>query len=159
MGIKKKPSVYEASDGTEFETQAEAERYQALTDAERQYRNASAAYGQMLAETQKTRDGVAFQFGLFQDYWYPIHWGGKPCVIRIGFIGRETYLEGDKLYLIPYQGDQGRNVKRVEVSEVFASETAAKAQLVEELEKYVASLQQEIAVLRGTIPNATDSVP
>jgi hypothetical protein len=62
MAIKSQPVVFEASDGTEFESSEDAEQYDALILARREYEDARDKFKRVLFCSQKTKDGKPFEF-------------------------------------------------------------------------------------------------
>jgi len=150
MPITKRPQTFEASDGAEFATEAEAKRHQALLDASRDFRSAEKIYHQAIAKTQKTADGRPFEFGVFRDYYLIHWWGDRPRLVTIDFIGRDSILEDGKLYLVPGP-DKRQAVPRVAVEELYVDRLAARKELLRRLEEWIADVNREIEELMAEV--------
>lgn len=82
MAVKKKPTIYKATDGTEFDELEDAERYDALIVAKREYKNARSNFKRVMLQSQKTKDGESFEFHKWRPYWI-VH----------EFIGQTPHIE------------------------------------------------------------------
>lgn len=147
MPVKKIPQVWETSDGEEWETEKEANARQKLLDAKANFDAAERAYGQVLAETQKTADGYPFEWGVFSDYWRPTAWAdGRPSIARISVVGRETSLSNGEVSIVPYT-ENGQRLT-CKVSELFRRESNAKKDLVKRMEQYLAYVKEDLEAMR-----------
>lgn len=148
MGIKTKPKVFETSDGEEWESEADAKERQVLLDAEARYESAVREYGQKLAESQRTKDGFPFEWGVMCNYWFPtLAAGFRPTLRQLSVIGRETTIVDGHVKVIPYQDGDGRKQSYF-VSELFRREINAKRDLLKRLEKYRDQVNEDIDTLR-----------
>lgn len=84
MAVKPVPRKFETSDGQEFDTKEEAERHDKLTEAKAEFDTAQRKLLVAFAETCKTADGHAFEFG-WHKYSYIDQFIGWPNLREIEF--------------------------------------------------------------------------
>jgi hypothetical protein len=68
MGVQVQKQTYK-SHGREFDSKAQAAKFDKLMEAKEQYEDAQRAYQRQMAEASKTADGELFEFGVFHDYY------------------------------------------------------------------------------------------
>lgn len=154
MPVKESPKTYTASDGTEFDSKAEAERYDNLLQAKEKYDSARTLLCRALAESQKTADGVAFEFGVFRDYYSILEWDGFPRLHTVQSLymhsNEDFELEQDgTIYLVEQRATNQRRTYRI--GELYYHESEAKKALVEVREKRLAEWTKETAELKAKL--------
>lgn len=154
MGVKEKKTVYETSDGREFTTKEQAEKYEALLTAKRKFDSASEELAKLLLGSQKTKDGEPFQFRVWRSYWVLRNYcGQRPYVEEVRPHFHEIYLDEDceASFCMKISGYDDRRVhnhervlKTYRVSELYASEPKATRALIEALREYQTDIGSQI---------------
>lgn len=144
MPVNKKPAAYETSDGAEFDSEVDAIKHQSLLDAKQAVTAAERTYGTLLAETQKTADGVPFNWNC-RTYWIVGTRYGEPQMemFEVGSGCRSSIYDG-VLHL-----KYGFNPEHsAEVGELYISKRNAINKLIEELEQYKAGIDARITQIK-----------
>lgn len=150
MKVKKIPPTYATSDGKEWASEAEALRHQTLLDAHQNFVIAEKQWHYALAESQVTADGVPFQFGI-RDYYFVSWWSsGRPSLITVDFIGRNTSWDGENLRLIPYGANLSK-VNPIDIADLYYHKKNAQYELIKRLNEFVTERQEEIRKLREEV--------
>jgi hypothetical protein len=153
MAVKKVPQVYETSDGLEFESKKQAERHEALIEARELFEGARERFGERLAQTQKTADGVSFEFGICRDYWVVVPcWAGLPRLRKIWFsyMGDQRFeiSEDDEITLLYSEREDGHGSRtRYKISDLYYSEKEAKKALLAAQQKRLEEFTEEVEAL------------
>jgi len=141
MPVKTIPQKFKASDGTEFKTEADAQRHEAVVIALQKFDEARQQLAFATIKTHKTADGIPFDFDSHRDYYFIQRYQGWPEIRKVGLWGwynQKFCLDGERLKVI--EGD-GQNARTFDVAELYRSEKAAVAVLTEERKKYIEELQ------------------
>ena len=144
MAVKaiKKSVKYRSTDGNEYDTKEEAERHDALWNARNEFDNARKKFGKLLAETQTTGDGEAFEFG-WRSYWYVTPtWGGFPELRTIRFSEYQFDFDDSDVFQI-FNIEDG-NRKRYAISDLYVSKHKARAALIAAQEERVRFFRETI---------------
>lgn len=140
---KKLPTRYEASDGQEFDTEAEAERHSEFVDAKRKYENAKLCYMKVVCEREKTADGEPFNFTMMHDYFIIRDYVGSiPHLERVSFYLHNCTIEDDRqrLEIIQTTGDRRQCYP---ICQLYYREREANRELVKIRRKRLAEMMQE----------------
>ena len=144
----KKPAVFETRDGAEFETEAEAERHEALCDAVDGLREAQAKLGKALSATMRTADGELFDPSNRHRYYYVnSYWRGEPRLEEIEFWYDTRFtLDGpdnERIRIIvpgTRWGSHGKEGEReFTVAELYYHKKNAHAAMVKVLDEHIAT--------------------
>lgn len=150
--IKKTEVKFRTTDGSEFDTEKEAEKHEELYQANEAYDTARRRLGKLLAETQKTADGKAFEFGIYRDYYFvtPGYWSW-PALQQIPYLGWSWQWDnsGDKFTIFTDHPDGKR--LRFEIGNLYADKRLAEKALLEAREKRIAELHEEMEQMRAQI--------
>jgi len=153
MAVKEIQPSYGTSDGGEFATREEAEKHEALVEAERAYHEAEQRYARALAENTTTKDGHNFSFAGWGGY-YRITLGihQMPQIMRLSVYPNDIELQRDGRIQVRY-GDPGKNEKpwRIEINELYRDEANAKKALLEAQEQWIKDQQETVDRLRGEV--------
>lgn len=143
---------WSCSDGSEHKTEDLAKKHEAMLDALRAYDSARNHLAALTVESYKTKDGQPFKMGSVNDYFFVVDYFGIPVVRKVSFWGwynQKFYLQRDgRLDLIETVGvDQNGSdrCKSFDVSDLYASEKAANAEVAEKKRQLIERLQKEIA--------------
>jgi hypothetical protein len=153
MGVKKSPQTFQTSDGFEYDTEEEAERHEAVATAKQNYEGARDAFCRVLAESQKTADGVPFEFGVFRDYWFILEWDGFPRLHKVCFLCMRNdnfeLNEGSEISLVQEENGRRRTFK---ISDLYWNHKAAgrallkvQAERLKEFGESMEKLQAEVS--------------
>jgi hypothetical protein len=154
MAVKESPRTFRASDGREFSSKRDAERYEMLLQAKRVHDNAKAVLCRALAETQKTADGVPFEFGVFKDYYYIMEWDGFPHLRQVDFVcmhGADDFvLHADGTISLVDTRAEGRR-REHRISELYCARQAALKALIDVREKRLAELAADTKKMKAEL--------
>lgn len=129
--VQEVPTRFRTSDGNEYPTKEEAEKHEALIEAEADFERAKRRFGYALAETQETADGLAFKWSNPRDYWR-VHWpyGAPPRLERVEYLGlgdTEVRRDGEHVEIVKRTYRDGSyDYRTYRISELYGSESAAK---------------------------------
>jgi uncharacterized protein YkwD len=149
MGVMVKKSVF-VSHGKEFETKAEADKYDALHTARKEYEDAQHKLQQLLAETQKTADGQAFEFGVFHDYHTIVTFYGFPVLTTVSFMCWNWTVQEDE-FGVSIKEDRGRDDRFFRITSLYADKRNAEKALAAAQSNELIQLTQRTNELRKTV--------
>jgi len=155
MAVQKKPTIYTASDGTEFDDKTEAEQYDILISAKIEYKAARNEYKRILMESQKTKDGEPFEFHKWNPYWVVRDYIGQtPEMESVDpwFHNVEINDRCEASFLFSKCGYEDKRVNSFEsvcrsykISELYYHKENAEAALAEAIKLHIAELEERIA--------------
>ena len=163
MVKKQETTTYCTTDGAKFTDPQAAERHEAIVTAMHAYQAARRNFGDMLAESFRTADGVPFEFGIFRDYYYVTPgWDGVPMIHTVNFncgnweYQLDEYHETGRFSLATI--DRGDNNRRTEykIADIYRHKANAERALVETMRAWVKGKQDDLAELEAKVgtPNA-----
>ena len=148
-----KKTLYETSDGREFESELQAAKHEKLILARREYESARREFATHLASSFKTADGHDFEFGLWTNY-YHIFKPAKsiPGLVRVEFWGREWDIvdcrgETDTLVLLSYVdgfGNANRQGVEYPINELYRYYENAEKALKKVQMKWLETMRAQI---------------
>jgi hypothetical protein len=145
MAVRVIPQKFRASDGTEFPTQLGAERHESLLKAMHAFDKARRDLCFATVQTYTTADGLPFEFDSHCDYLTLVTYYGWPELQKIGLWGwynQQFEIDGDRLKVVV--GD-GQNRRTFEVTTLYRTEDAARAELLKRRRAHIADLKSRIA--------------
>lgn len=155
MTVKTVPTKFETSDGKEFDTKEEAERHDELILARKAYKDARHTLGVILARSQKTADGVPFDFSLLRDYYYISDgWASLPALRRVSFYIWNFEFDERDVFEIKQWDERGKGEQMMityKINELYYSEREAKKALLDAQEAWLAEEAQKVAALRAEV--------
>lgn len=132
--------------GCEFKTREEAERYEAIKEADEQFSEAARLYNIALAKTLKTADGYPFKLG--DPYYIVWEHAYNDGISHEYLYSRDSRVDYDgnraKIYFVG-RGNNRDNVVEFDLANVYAKERNAKLRLLECHKKRLGWLQDDIA--------------
>jgi len=145
MRTIKEKTTFKTEDGREFESEKAAKKHEALVVAKRDFEEAKATLGRILAENFATADGYKFEIGLRDYYWITPGYFTVPRLLKVDFWGtnwnwEEAPKESTTLVLLSYRDDAGEVMdksygRRISIDELYAyKDEAEKALLVRQRE-------------------------
>lgn len=159
MAIKKNPKTYQTDDGREFSSKANASKHEKLAAAWEAYKTARVRLGRIVAESQKTADGVAFDFSRW-DYWYVSEsWGGMPSLSKVAFYVHSVEFvfreddANDELALLYSDRSDGR-LTEYRIGDLYYHEHNAKVALAEAMRERIQMHADALAKLEKEISKA-----
>lgn len=145
--MAKQKTTYVATDGREFDTAEEVERYEAMKDANDQLEGAVKDYNLAIAKVLKTADGYPFALG--RDYYIVWEHAYNDGISQEYFYPRETrvYFDGSREPSILWTGRKAGESKVTEfyLADIYAKQRNAKLRLLEIRKKRLGWLQDDIA--------------
>jgi hypothetical protein len=156
MAIEPVPAQFRTSDGMKWDTRREAERHEALIEAQREYEAARRNYGARLAEDQRTADGEPFTFGWHEYWWlHPGHSLTPPGLRKVTFseYGLGFTLDEDRLCIYSEHGGDRRQYR---IGELYWHQYEAKLALLTALTAWLAERQTELKMLRAELGENAD---
>lgn len=154
--VKSIPQKFEASDGTEFDTELEAQRYQKKLDAKNALADAQKAFCLALAESEKTADGHLFTFEQSEYFIIQEHWGWTmPDVARLTFYRYYTKFDldenGMELVAEHYRGERGQpEYTRHPINKLYKHREAAVKEQQRLIDERLAELIKQVETNRLT---------
>jgi len=146
------PKTYVADDGTEFAEKADAERHDALTEAERNLENAQESFCRALMQSQRTADGFLFEFRVWSYYRVVDTWGSMPSVQRVslGLHTRNIVIDSEnRLEFRLWQESTGQHQPgfwmTIRFDELFRDERAAQVACLDAQRERLAEMEADIA--------------
>jgi hypothetical protein len=147
MGVQTTVPMYKTSDGTEFASRVEAERYDKMLVAQRAFEQARKDFGQALAETQRTADGELFRLGVPNTYWLIVHSFGMPHAEPVSFGRWEDSFSVHEDRGVSIRKD-GKNYR---ISSLYARRRAADEALLAVQDQWVSGMRDEVEKLRARL--------
>lgn len=158
MTVKKKPEVFETSDGKEWPTEDLATRHQNLLDATDALMRAQREFVLATAESMTTADGVLFDFQHWGYFVIRCFHGHAPTVMRV-YVDRWS-VDLDECGRARVYSATDRTPRhspsetpRWLVTELYANEAKARADCIVKIREWVAErteqMEREIAALGG----------
>lgn len=149
MAVSVKKETFVAH-GKEFDTKAEAERYDKLQKARQEYEDAGYKLQSLLAETQRTADGQVFEFGIFRDYYAVTRFCGFPTLQRLTFMCRNWEVQEDEFGVNIRDGGRQDN-RFYPIGDLYADERNAQKALAHAQFKELAELTEQTNKLRESV--------
>lgn len=144
MPVETVPQKFK-SNGREFSTPADADRYEKMCDARQKLEDAQRVFQQVLAENCKTADGFQFEFGILRDYQYVmIPYGSIPYLKRVNFSCWSWRVREDGETVEIREDDGKPDDRYVSINRLFASEIKADAALLAARRKWMSERQAEV---------------
>jgi hypothetical protein len=143
----KQKTTFIASDGREFDTGEEVERYEVLKQAEEQLEEVVRSYNLAVARILKTADGYPFELG--REYYIVWEHAYNEGISQQYFWPRETrvYNDGSRLPTVLWSGRASGDNKITEfyLDDIYTKERNAKLRLLEIRKKRYGWLAGDIA--------------
>jgi hypothetical protein len=138
---------WKCSDGSEHPSEDIAKRHQEVIDCLVAFDRCKLELAHATVKTYKTKDGKFFDFGSSKGYFFIVNdWSGLPAKRKVEFWGwynQKFYLQQDgRLDLIETVGVN--QDKSFAVSELYADEEAANAEVMRLKKELMYKLQKEI---------------
>lgn len=146
--MAKQAVKYEAEDGTKFETEEEALRYERIEQARLQCERAVTAFNRALAESFKIGDGQPFELG--HTYYLVVDrlWGEDVVSLYLGHDDVKVYQEEGRLpCLVRTWYDKGYQSQEISFENLFRSRSAAMKQQLKLRRERLANLIESVAEL------------
>lgn len=142
MAIKKQPATFTASDGSEWATEKEAKRHDAVVVSARELDDAKRKFCRAVLATQKTADGERFDSMRNQNYW-SVPWYGIELVRldTLWYWTQQFEIDRDSgvTIVMPIHNTNGygreEKVVRYRVSDLYSKEETARAELIRRLKQ------------------------
>jgi len=158
MAVKKVPSVYQASDGVEFETELEAERHEQFIIALHGLEVALAQFNKALAQTHLMGDGTPFtcKWGTYYYLTDPLWHMPELVKLCLSFDLNPQFekMPNGKLRVgVTRYSDKPRDerVDWFEIERMFADERAGNAALLAAQATWLAEQTQQVAESRAKL--------
>lgn len=152
MAVKEVPQRFKTTDGVEFATKAEAERHQAVVDANQQFEKAQRQLALATIESYKTADGQPFEFSLFVDYYLVVEGIGWPSLHTVSFMRSYSLrFKPEEDGVLSFYEEHGRASRYGRVSELYRCPMAAKRALAEAKQRRLETYQADLDSLRAEI--------
>lgn len=150
---RKKPELFVAEDGKEFESEEEADRHNLLIAADRAFQSARKQYDRVLAESQMTADGEPFRAVAAADYWYVkdvFCWPELHCVSF--YLSNFALNEHGQIELLEYHGrNHDLSVRHFRIADLYARDRNAKRALLKARTERLAELQEGVGKLEAEL--------
>jgi hypothetical protein len=156
MGVTKRPETYSTSDGKEFTDANEAARHEAAVQAVQEFGEARKRLGRLLAGSQRTADGQAFEMGIWRDYYHlaPGYFD-MPALVPVNFSYQTEFGldESGAVTLIKTEHDRSgaRRDTSYRVSDLYFRREAAEEALLAAQEAWLAERVEDVAKLRARV--------
>ena len=122
------------------------------------YQAARRNFGDLLAESFRTADGVPFAFGIFRDYYYVAPgWGEEPCIRAVGFICGSWEYDLDKYHETGHfrlvTTDAANNNRRTEydIADLYYHKGNAERALVVAMRDWMQRKQDDLTKLEAKV--------
>lgn len=157
MGEVREVAVrYKTTDGREHETKEDAERAQALIDAEHAYEQAKRAFETALGQSVRTADGKPFRFGYLTS-WYIVQWAynAPPRVVEVtaSWYDRDVVLEDGRVRVRVWDRQNDGTYRRRDylIGEIYAERRNAEKEASKERAEWLRSTLKDFPDLRDAL--------
>jgi hypothetical protein len=166
MSVIAIPAKFAASDGTAFDTSAEAERHDRLVNAVRGLASAKKEFVRALVETQKTADGKIFSLRPSARYFYITSgFHGMPTLVSVPWFGGDfelcDYFDNHRTNSVSVRiktinlslssRETSNETQTYRISDLYASEEAARVELLKQQEEWLSKRAAEVKELRDAL--------
>lgn len=135
--------TYRTKDGAKFASKEEAERHEKLIETKEAYEKARRDYATALFETQKTADGLPFELGAFNKYYYVsnVYWDW-PGLQTVNFYYWSLDMDERDQAIIRHRENGVATAYRI--NELYAYKRNAEIALVKAREKRLKQLVEDL---------------